>query len=81
MQLAYARRFVGQTVGVVTERSAKGAPGRDIQHGFSDNYLQVLFEGGDELQGQLCRVKVTEAGVNECRGELVGVHGEALRSI
>ncbi|MFD1772893.1 tRNA (N(6)-L-threonylcarbamoyladenosine(37)-C(2))-methylthiotransferase MtaB [Paenibacillus rhizophilus] len=81
MQLAYARRFVGQTVGVITERSAKDAPGRDIQHGFSDNYLQVLFEGGDELQGQLCRVKLTEAGVNECRGELVGVAGEALRSI
>ncbi|NJJ41012.1 tRNA (N(6)-L-threonylcarbamoyladenosine(37)-C(2))-methylthiotransferase MtaB [Paenibacillus apii] len=81
MQLAYARRFVGQTVEVIAERSAKGAPGRDIQHGFSDNYLQVLFEGGDELQGRLCRVKLTEAGVNECRGELALVTGEALRSV
>ncbi|NGM81829.1 tRNA (N(6)-L-threonylcarbamoyladenosine(37)-C(2))-methylthiotransferase MtaB [Paenibacillus sp. 7124] len=81
MQIAYARRFVGQTVEVIAERSAKGAPGRDIQHGFSDNYLQVLFEGGDELQGRLCRVKLTEAGVNECRGELALVTGEALRSV
>lgn len=70
MQLSYANRFVGQTVSVIAEKSAKDAPGRDVQHGFSDNYLQVFFEGGDELQGELCNVKITEAGVNECRGVL-----------
>lgn len=73
MQLAYARRFVGKTLSVIPERSAKGAPGRSTQHGFSDNYLQVFFSGDDSLQGQLCEVKITEAGVNECRGELVRV--------
>ncbi|MDT3426575.1 threonylcarbamoyladenosine tRNA methylthiotransferase MtaB [Paenibacillus forsythiae] len=81
MQLAYARRFVGQTVEVIVERSAKGAPRRDVQHGFSDNYLQVFFEGADELQGRLCQVKLAEAGVNECKGELVSVAGEALRQV
>ncbi|WP_310550284.1 tRNA (N(6)-L-threonylcarbamoyladenosine(37)-C(2))-methylthiotransferase MtaB [Paenibacillus glufosinatiresistens] len=71
MQLAYARRFVGRTLDVIPERSAKDAPARSVQHGFSDNYLQVFFEGGDELQGRMCQVRITEAGVNECRGERV----------
>ncbi|MBY9079449.1 tRNA (N(6)-L-threonylcarbamoyladenosine(37)-C(2))-methylthiotransferase MtaB [Paenibacillus sp. HN-1] len=78
MQLAYASRFVGQTVGVIPERSAKDAPARSIQHGFSDNYLQVQFPGGDELQGRLCQVKITEAGVNECKGELVSSPDDVL---
>ncbi|MNC62884.1 Threonylcarbamoyladenosine tRNA methylthiotransferase MtaB [compost metagenome] len=81
MQLAYARKFVGKTVSVIAERSAKNAPGRSTQHGFSDNYLQVFFGGDDSLQGELCQVKITEAGVNECRGELVSVSRRGLRQI
>ncbi|ASA23624.1 tRNA (N(6)-L-threonylcarbamoyladenosine(37)-C(2))-methylthiotransferase MtaB [Paenibacillus donghaensis] len=73
MQLSYARQFVGQTLSVIPERSAKDAPGREVQHGFTDNYLQVLFAGDDSLQGELCEVKITEAGINECKGELVRV--------
>lgn len=73
MQLSYARQFVGQTLSVIPERSAKNAPGREVQHGFTDNYLQVLFAGDDSLQGELCEVKITEAGINECKGELVRV--------
>jgi threonylcarbamoyladenosine tRNA methylthiotransferase MtaB len=41
--------------------------------GYTDNYIQVVFEGSEALIGQLCRVKITEAGVNECRGTLVRV--------
>ncbi|MEK5026548.1 tRNA (N(6)-L-threonylcarbamoyladenosine(37)-C(2))-methylthiotransferase MtaB [Paenibacillus sp. FSL M7-1046] len=79
MQLAYARRFVGKTLSVIPERSAKGAPGRSTQHGFSDNYLQVFFSGDDSLQGELCQVKITEAGVNECGGTLVGMSQAGLK--
>ncbi|MNI86850.1 Threonylcarbamoyladenosine tRNA methylthiotransferase MtaB [compost metagenome] len=79
MQLAYANKFLGKTVSVIAERSAKDAPGRSVQHGFSDNYLQVFFDGDDSLQGELCQVKITEAGVNECRGELVSVSRSGLR--
>jgi threonylcarbamoyladenosine tRNA methylthiotransferase MtaB len=35
--------------------------------------LQIVFNGDESLIGQLCRVKVTEAGVNECRAEFVGI--------
>lgn len=73
MQLAYAEQFVGQVLDVIPERDYKGAPGTGYVMGYSGNYLQLVFEGSEELIGQLCRVKVTEAGVNECRGQLVRV--------
>lgn len=73
MQLAYAEKFVGQIVDVIPERDYKGAPGTGRIMGYSGNYLQVVFEGADSLIGQLCQVKITAAGVNECQGELVSV--------
>lgn len=73
MQLAYAEQFVGQVLDIIPERDYKGAPGTGKVMGYSDNYLQVIFEGDESLIGKLCRVKVTEAGVNECMGALVRV--------
>jgi threonylcarbamoyladenosine tRNA methylthiotransferase MtaB len=73
MQLEYGRKFVGQVVDVIPERDYKGAPGSGRVMGYSGNYLQVVFEGSEALIGQLCRVKITEAGVNECFGQLVRV--------
>jgi threonylcarbamoyladenosine tRNA methylthiotransferase MtaB len=49
---------------------------RGVMVGYSDNYLHVVFNSTASLSGKLCRVKVTEAGVNECRGELVRVLDE-----
>lgn len=73
MQLQYAKQFVGQVLDVIPEREYKGAPGSGLVMGYTDNYIQVVFEGDESLIGQLCRVKVTEAGVNESRGQLVRV--------
>lgn len=73
MQLDYAKKCVGEVVDVIPERDYKGAPGTGLVMGYSDNYLQIVFEGTESLIGQLCRVKITEAGVNECRGQLVRV--------
>ncbi|MEF2247268.1 MULTISPECIES: tRNA (N(6)-L-threonylcarbamoyladenosine(37)-C(2))-methylthiotransferase MtaB [unclassified Paenibacillus] len=73
MQLQYAQKFVGEVLDVIPERDYKGAPGTGLVMGYSDNYIQIVFEGDESLIGQLCRVKVTEAGVNECRGQLVRV--------
>jgi threonylcarbamoyladenosine tRNA methylthiotransferase MtaB len=41
--------------------------------GFSDNYLQVIFPGSEEMVGQIVRVKITEAGVKACKGEFVRI--------
>ncbi|MFC5450264.1 tRNA (N(6)-L-threonylcarbamoyladenosine(37)-C(2))-methylthiotransferase MtaB [Paenibacillus aestuarii] len=73
MQLAYAQKFVGQVLEVIPESAHKGAPNSGLYMGYSDNYLQLVFEGSEDMIGQLCRVKVTEAGVNESKGQLVRV--------
>jgi threonylcarbamoyladenosine tRNA methylthiotransferase MtaB len=81
MQLEYAKKWVGEVVDVIPERDYKGAPGTGFVMGYSDNYLQVVFEGTEALVGQLCRVKITEAGVNECRGQLVRVLDQGTSSV
>lgn len=73
MQLQYAKQFVGEVLDVIPERDYKGAPGTGLIMGYTDNYIQVVFEGSESLVGKLCRVKITEAGVNECRATLVRV--------
>ncbi len=71
-QLKYAQAMsasAGRHSGALAQRAARTG---EIA-GYSDNYLHVIFNGSEELVGQVCRVKITEAGVNECRGELVAV--------
>ncbi|GGG56153.1 tRNA (N(6)-L-threonylcarbamoyladenosine(37)-C(2))-methylthiotransferase MtaB [Paenibacillus radicis (ex Gao et al. 2016)] len=90
MQLQYAQQYVGTVLDIIPERDYKGAPGTGLVMGYSDNYLQVVFDGDESLIGKLCRVKITEAGVNENRGQLIRVldesglnnfgHPEALRA-
>lgn len=71
MQLAYAKPFVGQVLEVIPERPYKEAPDSGLLMGYTDNYLQVVFRGSEDLIGQLVRVRIDEAGVNECLGSNV----------
>ncbi|RAV21793.1 tRNA (N(6)-L-threonylcarbamoyladenosine(37)-C(2))-methylthiotransferase MtaB [Paenibacillus contaminans] len=71
MQLQYAQPFVGQVLEVIPERVYKEAPGSGLIMGYTDNYLQVVFEGPESMIGELVKVKITEAGVNECKGSFV----------
>lgn len=73
MQLQYAKKFVGEVLDVIPERDSKNAHETGRVTGYTDNYIQVEFEGSESLIGQLCRVKITEAGVNGCRGQLVRI--------
>jgi threonylcarbamoyladenosine tRNA methylthiotransferase MtaB len=75
MQLAYAKPFVGQILEVIPEREHKSKQNSGLIMGYSDNYLNIAFPGNESMIGQVCQVKVTEAGVNESKGELVGVVG------
>lgn len=77
MQLAYARKFVDDVLEVIPERVYHdGSVGADSSQpgtggllmGYSDNYLNMIFDGPEEWIGQVCRVRLTDAGVNECRG-------------
>lgn len=73
MQLSYAKQFEGQVLEVIPERAHKGEPGNGLIMGYSDNYLQLVFEGSEDLIGSVVQVKVNQAGVNESRGQLVRV--------
>ncbi|MFB5266147.1 tRNA (N(6)-L-threonylcarbamoyladenosine(37)-C(2))-methylthiotransferase MtaB [Paenibacillus enshidis] len=73
MQLAYAQKFVGQVLEVIPEGQPKGSEGKGLLHGYSDNYIQMVFEGSPDMNGKVVRVKMTAAGVNESRGQLVRV--------
>jgi threonylcarbamoyladenosine tRNA methylthiotransferase MtaB len=78
MQLAYAEQFVGQVFEVIPEHSSKDSVEKGKLLGYSDNYLHITFQGNPELAGQLCHVKLLEAGVNECKGKLVEVIHPAI---
>ena len=73
MQLAYAQPFVGQVLDIIPERRQKSESYDGSMIGYSDNYIHVVFEGSEDLVGQLCKVKLVEAGVNGCRGQLMNV--------
>ncbi len=73
MQLSYAKQFQGEVLEVIPERAVKEKQKLGKIAGHSDNYLQVEFEGTEELIGKICKVKIVEAGVNESTGVLVRV--------
>lgn len=73
LQAEYSKSWEGQIVEVIPERTPKGEEGKGLMRGHSDNYLQIVFKGEQHLWGKLCRVRITESGVNECQGELVEV--------
>jgi threonylcarbamoyladenosine tRNA methylthiotransferase MtaB len=76
MQASYGSQWVGHELSVIPEREAKGTEGQGLMSGYTDNYLQVVFNGDDSMIGKLCRVRITGSGVNECRGELLAVEAD-----
>ncbi|MEK5320798.1 tRNA (N(6)-L-threonylcarbamoyladenosine(37)-C(2))-methylthiotransferase MtaB [Paenibacillus sp. FSL L8-0644] len=80
MQLAYVEKFVGQVLEVIPEVAPKGTEDSGILHGYSDNYIQLAFEGTEDLVGKVCRVKLTKAGINESEGQLVRVLENGLQT-
>lgn len=77
LMLDYAKDFVGDVLGVIPERPYKEDPTSGLLMGYSDNYLNVVFSGGEELLGKLCLVKLDKAGAEYCKGTLVGVLEDA----
>ncbi len=73
MQLNYAQPFVGKVFDIIPERPQKSDKNKGTLIGYTDNYIRVLFEGSEDLVGQLCKVKLLGADVNGCRGQLISV--------
>ncbi|MFC0522558.1 tRNA (N(6)-L-threonylcarbamoyladenosine(37)-C(2))-methylthiotransferase MtaB [Pontibacillus salicampi] len=69
----YASMYEGEVLEVIPEEKFKD-DGEDNRYvGYTDNYLKVVFEGSDDMIGQIVRVKLTQAGYPYNTGEFVRV--------
>lgn len=80
LSLQYSRRFVGDVLDVIPERPYKEEPGSGLYTGYSDNYLQLVFPGNEQLVGKVCRVRLDEPGSEVCRGTFVRVLDDTPRT-
>ena len=62
---AFGRSFVGQTVSVLFEEQHNGR-----WEGWTDNYLRVAVESGENLKNEIRSVRVTEAEAEKLSGVL-----------
>ena len=67
LALEYARGFCGEMVNVIPEDTK--VDGQLV--GYAENYLRIVFDGQDDLIGQVVKVKVLEAGYPFSKGEIV----------
>ncbi|GAA4706121.1 tRNA (N(6)-L-threonylcarbamoyladenosine(37)-C(2))-methylthiotransferase MtaB [Brevibacillus fulvus] len=73
LTLDYAKQYVGDVLEVIPERPYKDAPNSGLLMGYSDNYLNVVFPGNEEMIGKLCKVRIDQAGSEYCQGTFVRV--------
>jgi len=70
---SYAERFVGEVLEVIPERSYKEDPTSGLLMGYSDNYLNLVFPGTEDMIGKVCKVRLDKAGPEYCQGTFVRV--------
>lgn len=58
LQVKYSTKFIGQQLEVIPEERNENGK----LQGFTDNYIKVEFDGGDELLGEVCAVRLDAAG-------------------
>lgn len=74
----YASRFEGEVLEVIPEERFKDGDNENLYVGYTTNYLKVIFEGNENMVGQLVKVKVTKAGYPYNEGQFVRVLEELL---
>lgn len=79
LSFQYASRFKGDVLEVIPERPYKEEPDSGLYMGYSDNYLQVVFPGKEDLIGKVCRVRLDEPGSAVNSGTFVRVVDEVPR--
>ncbi|MFJ7665959.1 tRNA (N(6)-L-threonylcarbamoyladenosine(37)-C(2))-methylthiotransferase MtaB [Lysinibacillus sp. NPDC097195] len=68
----YASRFENEVLEVIPEEFVHdGSEEAGLLTGYTDNYLKVVFEGPENLIGQLVKVKITQAGYPHSKGQFV----------
>ena len=69
----YASRFEGEVLEVIPEERFKDSENENLYVGYTTNYLKVLFEGTEDMIGQIVKVKVTKSGYPYNEGQFVRV--------
>ncbi|MGN7476632.1 tRNA (N(6)-L-threonylcarbamoyladenosine(37)-C(2))-methylthiotransferase MtaB [Solibacillus silvestris] len=69
----YASRFEGEVLEVIPEERFKDGDAENLYVGYTTNYLKVVFEGNEEMVGQLVKVKIAKAGYPYNDGQFVRV--------
>lgn len=69
----YASRFEGEVLEVIPEERFKDGEGENLYVGYTTNYLKIIFEGSEDMIGQLTKVKITKAGYPYNQGQFVRV--------
>ncbi|MFD2172132.1 tRNA (N(6)-L-threonylcarbamoyladenosine(37)-C(2))-methylthiotransferase MtaB [Tumebacillus lipolyticus] len=67
LQVQYSAKFIGQLLEVIPEE--RDETGQLV--GYTDNYIKVQFDGGDELFGELCTIRLEAAGPELSQGSFV----------
>jgi threonylcarbamoyladenosine tRNA methylthiotransferase MtaB len=73
LTVAYASQFVGDVLEVIPERPYKEDPSSGLLMGYSDNYLNLVFPGTEEMIGKVCKVRLDKPGSEYCQGTFVRV--------
>ena len=69
----YSSRFEGEVLEVIPEERFKDGTDKNLYVGYTTNYLKIVFEGTEEMIGQLVKVKITKAGYPYNEGQFVRV--------
>lgn len=67
----YASNFENEVLEVIPEEAFSEGDKEGLYVGYADNYIKVVFEGNEQLVGQLVKVKITKADYPYCTGQYV----------
>ncbi|MET3290122.1 tRNA (N(6)-L-threonylcarbamoyladenosine(37)-C(2))-methylthiotransferase MtaB [Brevibacillus fluminis] len=77
LTINYGKQFVGDVLEVIPERLYKEDPESGMLMGYSDNYLNIVFPGTEDMIGKVCKVRLDEVGSEYCQGTFVRVLDDA----
>ncbi|MGG3574706.1 tRNA (N(6)-L-threonylcarbamoyladenosine(37)-C(2))-methylthiotransferase MtaB [Bacillus gobiensis] len=78
----YASQYEGEVLEVIPEERFKESDAENLYVGYTDNYMKVVFEGNENLIGELVKVKILKAGYPYNQGQFVTtIKNEALDNV
>ncbi|AMR11240.1 tRNA (N(6)-L-threonylcarbamoyladenosine(37)-C(2))-methylthiotransferase MtaB [Bacillus licheniformis] len=75
----YASDYEGDVLEIIPEEPFTETGEGNLLVGYTDNYMKVVFEGSEDLIGQLVKVKILKAGYPYNKGQFVRVAEDDVR--